>query len=150
VNYLIRQVIQIGFLAALWAIAGLATWFLMPSRSAYVLFDTTVGPMYTHVIYDTLLSRIRLRERMAKTSNIEIMFPPKPQEKPDINGGQWGPSVSNEPNDAISVATTLNLSPGAADTPRLGGGTFEHDDLEATRAPVGLPDTRFEPSYSPC
>ena len=49
VNYLIRQVIQIGFLASLWVIAGLATWFLMPRCMAFVLFDATVGPMYTHV-----------------------------------------------------------------------------------------------------
>ena len=26
------------------------------------------------MIYDSLLSRVRLRERMAQTSNIEIMF----------------------------------------------------------------------------
>ncbi|KAI0250855.1 hypothetical protein BJV78DRAFT_523801 [Lactifluus subvellereus] len=119
VNYLIRQVIQIGFFATLWAIAELATWFLLPSAAAYKIFDATAGPMYTHVIYDTLLSRVRLRERMDKTSDIEIRF--SPEEKPDVNGGQWGPTVSNEPNDAVSVATS-NLSSATADTPRLGEG----------------------------
>jgi len=136
VNYLIRQVIQIGFFATLWVIAGLATWFLMPTKAVYLLFDTTAGPMYTHVIYDTLLSRIRLRERMAKASNIEIMFFSESQEKPNINGGQLRSSVSNEPNDAVSVTTTLSLSSTTADTPRLGG-KFEHDASETTCAPVG-------------
>ncbi|KAI0253236.1 hypothetical protein BJV78DRAFT_222066 [Lactifluus subvellereus] len=74
VNYLIRQVVQIGFLATLWVIAGLGTWFLLPRTSVYALFDATAGPMYTHVIFDTLLSRVRLRERMANTTHIEIMF----------------------------------------------------------------------------
>ncbi|KAI0253231.1 hypothetical protein BJV78DRAFT_221913 [Lactifluus subvellereus] len=148
VNYLTRQVIQIGFFATLWTIAELATWFLLPSAAAYRIFDVTVGPIYTHVIYDTLLFRVRLRERMAKTSDIEIMFSPESPKKPDINGGQRGSSVSNEPNDAVSVTTTLNLSSATADTPRLGG-TFEHDDSETTSAPVGLTAAHFEP-YSPC
>jgi hypothetical protein len=49
VNYLVRQVMQIGFLANLWVIAGLATWFLLPRIPAVFLFDMTLGPMYTHV-----------------------------------------------------------------------------------------------------
>ena len=72
------------------------------------------------------------------------------QERLDINGGQRGSSVSSEPSDAVSVTTTLTLSLATADTPRLGGGTFEHDDSETTYAPAGLPDAHFEPSYSPC
>jgi hypothetical protein len=49
VNYLIRSVIQIGFFATLWTVAGLTSWFLLPKTSAYLLFIMTVGPMYTHV-----------------------------------------------------------------------------------------------------
>jgi hypothetical protein len=49
VNYLIRRVIQIGFLAALWVFAELATWFLLPETAAYRIFDMTAGAMYTHV-----------------------------------------------------------------------------------------------------
>ncbi|KAH9972309.1 hypothetical protein BGW80DRAFT_1315427 [Lactifluus volemus] len=74
VNYLIRRVIQIGFLATLWTIAGLVTWFLLPKTSVYTLFAATVGPMYTQVIYDTLLSRVQLRNRMAETSSIVVRF----------------------------------------------------------------------------
>ena len=49
VNYLLRRVIQIGFLAALWTVAGLATWFLLPKVLVFMFFSSTVGPMYTHV-----------------------------------------------------------------------------------------------------
>ena len=49
VNYLVRLVIQIGFLANLWVIAGLATWFLLPRILVVMLVDMTLGPIYTHV-----------------------------------------------------------------------------------------------------
>ena len=49
VNYLIRHVIQTGFLATLWVIAELATWLLLPRTSVFLLFEMTLGPMYTHV-----------------------------------------------------------------------------------------------------
>ena len=49
VNYLTRQVIQIGLFANLSVIAGLATWFLLPKASVFLLFDLTLGPVYTHV-----------------------------------------------------------------------------------------------------
>ncbi|KAH9981594.1 hypothetical protein BJV74DRAFT_81984 [Russula compacta] len=66
VNYVVRRVIQIGLLATLWAIIGLATWFLLPKSAIYLVFDLTAGSVYMHVIYDTLLSRIQLRERLAE------------------------------------------------------------------------------------
>ncbi|KAI0253234.1 hypothetical protein BJV78DRAFT_221943 [Lactifluus subvellereus] len=145
VNYLIRQVVQIGFLATLWAIAGLGTWFLLPRTALYVLFDATAGPMYTHVIFDTLLSRVRLRERMANTTHIEIMFSQESQAKSDIHEGQRGLSVSNGPNGAVSVMTTPNLRLAAVDAPRLRG-ALEHDDSEIKSAPVGLPmSSHFHP-----
>jgi hypothetical protein len=49
VNYLIRRVIQTGFVAALWVVAESVTWFLLPKTAAYRIFDMTVGAMYTHV-----------------------------------------------------------------------------------------------------
>lgn len=85
VNYVVRQVIQTGLLAMVWAIIELATWFLLPRSVIYIVFDLTSGSVYMHVssffpietafmpkgmgyqvIYDTLLSRIQLRERMAE------------------------------------------------------------------------------------
>ena len=49
VNYLIRNVIQIGFFAMLWAIGELVTWFFLPKSAIYTVFYTTTGSMYTHV-----------------------------------------------------------------------------------------------------
>ena len=49
VNYLVRRVIQIGFLAAFWTIVGWATWFFLPNELAFLLFSATAGPVYTHV-----------------------------------------------------------------------------------------------------
>lgn len=44
-----RRVIQIGLFAAIWSLAGVATWFLLPKYTIYALFEVTVGPIYTHV-----------------------------------------------------------------------------------------------------
>ncbi|KAI0301482.1 hypothetical protein BC826DRAFT_569172 [Russula brevipes] len=69
VNCLIRSVIQIGFFGTIWALAGLTTWFFMRRAVIYEIFDLTVGSIYTHMIFDTLLSRVRLRERLAAESS---------------------------------------------------------------------------------
>jgi hypothetical protein len=50
IGYLIRTSIQTGVLATAWAIAGLATWFLLSRQiSAYRLVDLTSGTVYTNV-----------------------------------------------------------------------------------------------------
>jgi hypothetical protein len=49
VNYLIRRVIQIGFIATLWVVAELAAWFLFPHTTIYTIFNATAGPIYTQV-----------------------------------------------------------------------------------------------------
>jgi hypothetical protein len=49
VRSLLRNVIQIGLFATIWALAGLATYFLLPQRTFYTLFDMTSGSIYTHV-----------------------------------------------------------------------------------------------------
>ena len=50
VNYLVRNVIQTGCLATIWAIAALATWFwLSRNVMVYRVFDITSGTIYTHV-----------------------------------------------------------------------------------------------------
>jgi len=49
INYIVRNTIQTGFLATAWAMAALATWFLIPKNTAYRIFDVTSGTMYTHV-----------------------------------------------------------------------------------------------------
>ena len=49
INYIVRNIIQTGCLATVWALAALATWFLIPKITAYRVFDITSGTMYTHV-----------------------------------------------------------------------------------------------------
>ncbi|KAH9966298.1 hypothetical protein BJV74DRAFT_285554 [Russula compacta] len=70
VNYLVRNVIQTGFLATVWAIAELVTWFLLPNIAAYRVFDITSGTIYTHALFETLLSRIRLRQDMSTSLSL--------------------------------------------------------------------------------
>jgi len=38
-----------GLLAWAWALAALATWFLLPDMSVYRIFDITSSTVYTHV-----------------------------------------------------------------------------------------------------
>ena len=49
INYIVRNITQTGFLATAWALAALATWFLIPKNTAYRIFDVTSGTIYTHV-----------------------------------------------------------------------------------------------------
>ncbi|KAI0258728.1 hypothetical protein BC834DRAFT_798377, partial [Gloeopeniophorella convolvens] len=64
VNYFIRCAIQTGSLATIWAAAELITWFKFRNTAIYSIFQTTVGLIYTHALYQTLLSRARLREQL--------------------------------------------------------------------------------------
>ena len=50
INYIVRNIIQTGCLATAWALAALATWFLLPQNIlVYRVFDMTSGSVYTHV-----------------------------------------------------------------------------------------------------
>ena len=50
INYIVRNIIQTGCLATAWALAALATWFLLSNNiSVYRIFDMTSGTVYTHV-----------------------------------------------------------------------------------------------------
>ena len=49
VYYFTRRIIQLGLFAAIWSLAGMATWFLLPKYTVYAFFDMTAGPIYTHV-----------------------------------------------------------------------------------------------------
>ncbi|KAH9995875.1 hypothetical protein BJV74DRAFT_883786 [Russula compacta] len=79
VNHLVRNVIQIGLFAMIWTFAELGTFFLLPKLDVYTVFDMTSGLIYTHkgvqMIYDGLLSRPRLRTRLAERSQLEVGLP---------------------------------------------------------------------------
>jgi len=93
VHYLTRRVVQLGLFAVIWSLAGMATWFLLPKYTVYAFFDMTSGSIYTHVsgslsqnpsaftwtcfkmLFDTLLSRTQLRERINERNNFEMWSP---------------------------------------------------------------------------
>ncbi|KAI0301412.1 hypothetical protein BC826DRAFT_1102006 [Russula brevipes] len=75
VNHLIRNVIQVGLIATIWSLAALGTYFLLPQITVYTVFDMTCGSIYVHMIYDGLLSRPRLRSRLADRSQLEMGLP---------------------------------------------------------------------------
>lgn len=72
VRYITRRVIQLGLFAVIWSLAGMATWFLLPKYTVFAFFDMTSGSIYTHMLFDTLLSRTQLRERIAERNNFEM------------------------------------------------------------------------------
>jgi len=121
VNYIVRNVVQIGLLGALCSLAELATWFLFPSATVYEIFDITVGSIYTNVIFDTLLSRVRLRERFAESGHISgigstQLFQASPVTKvPDGDRG------------VVSVISIGNLSLATSETQ----GPLKQDDVES-------------------
>ncbi|KAI9459323.1 hypothetical protein F5148DRAFT_1219279 [Russula earlei] len=75
VHHLVRNVIQIGLLATIWSMAALGTYFLLPRNTIDIIFDATSGSIYTHMIYDALLSRVQLRSRLTDRSQLEIGSP---------------------------------------------------------------------------
>jgi hypothetical protein len=85
VKFLVRNVVQTAALATIWAIVALVAWFWVKSILVYRIFDITSGTVYTHVslsslaglrhlkennqaIFETLICRTQLRDRMASTS----------------------------------------------------------------------------------
>ncbi|KAI9450543.1 hypothetical protein F5148DRAFT_587166 [Russula earlei] len=49
VKYLVRTVIQIGLVAAVWAVGELVTWFFLPKQAIYTILSSTSGSFYTHL-----------------------------------------------------------------------------------------------------
>ncbi|KAH9984919.1 hypothetical protein BJV77DRAFT_143332 [Russula vinacea] len=68
VKNLVRNVIQTGGLATIWAISSLVAWFWVQNILVYRVFDITSGTVYAQAIFDTLISRTHLRDRMTNTS----------------------------------------------------------------------------------
>jgi len=154
VNCLIRSVIQIGFFGTIWALAGLTTWFFMRRAVIYEIFDLTVGSIYTHMIFDTLLSRVRLRDRLAaESSPFEFVLSTQGQVSthldfrttlddrannlrphPDIFEGQPASPVTKVPAGPVSIITIGNLNLEAPETPSTQG-IFEEDVLGSGARP---------------
>ncbi|KAI0265349.1 hypothetical protein BC834DRAFT_970134 [Gloeopeniophorella convolvens] len=149
VKYFVRCAIQTGLFASAWAIAELATWFILPQTTAYLIFATTVGSIYTHMLFDTLLSRTRLRKQLGETSNLEFSIDAQTQDTQFE--GKLSSSAPNMPmhhaasglpvfSSGFVISGTTARSSGSAD----GDGASE---LEC--APVDHPDARYEFPYDP-
>jgi hypothetical protein len=70
INYIVRCVIQTGFLATTWALVGLATYFLLQKNMVYRLFDITSGTVYTHVSGSFLVNRPILKVKGALLGHV--------------------------------------------------------------------------------
>ena len=119
VHHFVRNAVQIGLFATLWSLAALGTIFLWPKWTIHTIFDMTSGLIYTHVgsrslqgvsraqknypsqmIFDGLLSRTRLRNRLAERSELELGFPSQVQYSTSLlvglridSNGPWLPST---------------------------------------------------------
>ncbi|KAH9976133.1 hypothetical protein BGW80DRAFT_902684 [Lactifluus volemus] len=149
VTYLIRRVILIGSFATLWVVAGLLLWVFSPKTPAYMLLTVTAGPVYTHAIFATLLSRPRLRKRLAQTSKIVIEFCQEPQAGSETHEGQRASSLPKTTDDTVAFTTILNQSLATGHAPDLEE-TVESDDSGVECSPVGPPGAHDESSDSPC
>ncbi|KAI0258096.1 hypothetical protein BC834DRAFT_913499 [Gloeopeniophorella convolvens] len=72
VYHFIRSAVQTGCLATVWTLAETVAWTAYLDTAVYSLFEFTMGTMYTYGIFDTLLSRVRLRERLDEPSALEM------------------------------------------------------------------------------
>jgi len=106
VNYLVRNVIQTGCLASVWAIAALISFFFVPRNLTFRVFDLTSGSIYTHAIFDTLISRVQLREAMVTPTHYEVGW--STQSRPRRLSASSG-AVPAVENDAIELSA---LPPG--------------------------------------
>jgi len=148
VNYLVRNVIRTGCLATIWAIAGLVTWFWL-SRNVtmvYRIFDITSGTIYTHAIFDTLLSRAQLREdmNMVMQSHMEFGLPPQ-----NSRGHQ---SVTLRFFTSASAAEVSNMIPTAFDSSQSTSGpslTSRSDAVELKNLPPEKLDGQCEIPHRP-
>ncbi|KAI0298358.1 hypothetical protein B0F90DRAFT_1733204 [Multifurca ochricompacta] len=143
VNHLVRHVIQIGLLATLWAIAGLVTWLLLPGSTVFVIFDMTSGSIYTHMIYDTLLSRKQWRERMGEQGDAESRFPT--ESHPHTFEENRVVRVVGVRNGAVSFMTMTDST-----SPQNGErftGNVKDDNSEFECAPVDKSATGYEFPY---
>jgi len=105
VNHLVRGAIQTGCLATLWAIASSITWFFLPHVMAFRIFDITSGTVYTQAIFDTLLSRIRMRQRLNHpTTHLEL-------------GSQGGQGISSKLSGRLGLTASSSRVLTAASPP---------------------------------
>ncbi|KAH9959415.1 hypothetical protein BC827DRAFT_1213407 [Russula dissimulans] len=95
VNYLVRSVIQTGCLASVWAVAALISFFFVPHNLTFRVFDLTSGSIYTHAIFDTLISRVHLREAMVAPTHYEVGWSTQSRPRRLSTSSRAVPAVEN-------------------------------------------------------
>ncbi|KAI0258097.1 hypothetical protein BC834DRAFT_136615 [Gloeopeniophorella convolvens] len=156
VYHYIRCVVQTGCIATIWSIAETTTWWTLSDTTTYTIFNFSAGTIYTYAIYDTLLSRTRLRERLNEPTNFEVAMEIKaplsdtedskssygPRSPPQIPVSSDDAPLSDHPGIVPGIVLTSNHSTISVNT----AGTAS---TEFACAPVGQPGVRYESSCSP-
>ena len=64
VRDLVRNVIEIGLLANIWAIGALVSWFWLKHDLVYRVLNITSGTVYTHVSVSPIVRLHHLKENI--------------------------------------------------------------------------------------
>jgi len=112
VKYLVRNAVQIAALATIWALVSLVSWFWLKSVLVYRVFDITSGSVYTHAIFDTLISRTQLRDRMASNGTSAYVDFPSTQSQPSgrFPGNVIVSNLSRAPHSNSDSERGINLA----------------------------------------
>ncbi|KAH9971550.1 hypothetical protein BGW80DRAFT_1320944 [Lactifluus volemus] len=145
INDLVRNVFQLGVIATVWAFAELGTWYLLPKSTVYTIFDMTSGSIYTHMIYDGLLSRTRLRERMAERSQFDVGFPSQSLSQ-SLDGKRLssGRRTQNGTQVMVSRVTMTDYRTTAQVISSSQSGTIKDSGSDIESAPAGKSDIEYE------
>ncbi|KAI0246410.1 hypothetical protein BJV78DRAFT_1254852 [Lactifluus subvellereus] len=143
VNHLVRNGIQLGLFATLWAIAGMATWLLLPQSWVYTVFDMTSGSIYTHMIYDGLLSRTRLRECMVERNLFALGLPSQ-----SLSHTFEGKRSSRVPRAQVAISQVTVTDFGTTTQNASGAsGIDEENNSELGCSPVGKSAVGYDILY---
>ncbi|KAI6127149.1 hypothetical protein F5141DRAFT_375719 [Pisolithus sp. B1] len=66
-NRLIRGAIQTGLFAVIFSLGDLVSFLALPTTNLYGMFAIPIGRIYTNTLFDTLLTRDKLKSQMAGT-----------------------------------------------------------------------------------
>jgi len=140
VNQLARNVIQTGLVATLWSMAALGTYFLLPRCTVFTIFNATSGSVYTHMIYDGLLSRSKLRIRLADQSQPELGIPSQSLSLSSHSHVVEGKRTSgvDRGHGTVSFITITKVTETVSDPSAVGRDANSDFDLELSAGSSGL------------
>lgn len=121
VHHFVRNAVQSGLFATIWSLAALGTYFLLPKWTIYTIFDLTSGSIYTHMIFDGLLSRTRLRGQMAERTELGVAFPSQTNSNSSPSQNYERKRTSAAAHGAVSLVTMADFRTGTQITEDLSG-----------------------------